>query len=255
MSPVKKEDLAAYEYLKKALVDGATQVLGGLLLSSLIRLGEWDKNNPDNPLLSKVWSGINGIYTNGHDIAAWYGGDMLDRFIYDTTTHRYVPKRGASDADGYAASAFRMDGSAYLAKGNLIIQPDGFTQWGKGDSAVTITPDGYVMLGNGININLGEGAQGLADTLSSLLTAVNGISNVLYPVDAEGKRLNWGAQADSIRAIKSVKGFYSDKFVSALGLASGENSNNTLKVGGAVLSWDEAEGVLKVNGKTIQTAE
>lgn len=255
VSPVKKEDLAAYDYLKKALVDGATQVLGGLLLSSLVRLGEWDKNNPDNPSLSRVWSGINGIYTNGQDIAAWYGGDMLDRFVYDTATHRYVPKRGVSDADGYAASAFRMDGSAYLAKGNLIIQPDGFTQWGKGDSAVTISPDGYVMLGNGISINIGEGAQGLADTLSSLLAAVNGISNVLYPVDAEGKRLNWGAQTNNIRAIKSVKGFYSDEFVSALGLASGQNSNNTLKVGGAVLSWDEAEGVLKVNGKTIQTAE
>lgn len=218
--------IAGLEYLKEAMVNGASQAIGGLFLSSHIRLGQWDKSDPTNPVLSKTYAGLNGLIPDsltykGSAIAAWYGGEMEDLFSYNAITGKYDLLTTLSPTKRYAASLFRMDGSMYLAKGNMFVQPDGFTQWGKGSSAVTISPDGVVSLGNGIKINIGGDVQGLADALSSLLTIVNGINNVLYPIDVAGNRLNWSAPVESIHAIKAVKGFFSTEFISALGLVQG----------------------------------
>lgn len=224
--------IAGLEYLKEAMVNGASQAIGGLFLSSHIRLGQWDKSDPTNPVLSKTYAGLNGLIPDsltykGSAIAAWYGGEMEDLFSYNAITGKYDLLTTLSPTKRYAASLFRMDGSMYLAKGNMFVQPDGFTQWGKGSSAVTISPDGVVSLGNGIKINIGGDVQGLADALSSLLTIVNGINNVLYPIDVAGNRLNWSAPVESIHAIKAVKGFFSTEFISALGLVTGNLGGGT----------------------------
>lgn len=241
--------IAGLEYLKEAMVNGASQAIGGLFLSSHIRLGQWDKSDPTNPVLSKTYAGLNGLIPDsltykGSAVAAWYGGDMEDLFSYNATTGKYDLLATPSPTKRYAASLFRMDGSMYLAKGNMLVQPDGFTQWGKGSSAVTISPDGVVSLGNGIKINIGGDMQGLADALSSLLTIVNGINNVLYPIDASGNRLNWSAPIESIHAIKTIKGFFSTEFISALGLVQGNLGGGTGTGGslfGLMRSWPSVD--------------
>lgn len=241
--------IAGLEYLKEAMVNGASQAIGGLFLSSHIRLGQWDKSDPTNPVLSKTYAGLNGLIPDsltykGSAVAAWYGGDMEDLFSYNATTGKYDLLATPSPTKRYAASLFRMDGSMYLAKGNMLVQPDGFTQWGKGSSAVTISPEGVVSLGNGIKINIGGDVQGLADALSSLLTIVNGINNVLYPIDVAGNRLNWSAPVESIHAIKAVKGFFSTEFISALGLVQGNLGGGTGTGGslfGLMRSWPSVD--------------
>lgn len=242
--------IAGLEYLKEAMVNGASQAIGGLFLSSHIRLGQWDKSDPTNPVLSKTYAGLNGLIPDsltykGSAIAAWYGGEMEDLFSYNAITGKYDLLTTPSPTKRYAASLFRMDGSMYLAKGNMFVQPDGFTQWGKGSSAVTISPDGVVSLGNGIKINIGGDVQGLADALSSLLTIVNGINNVLYPIDVAGNRLNWSAPVESIHAIKAVKGFFSTEFISALGLVQGDLGGGTGTGGGSLFglmrSWPSVD--------------
>lgn len=239
--------IAGLEYLKEAMVNGASQAIGGLFLSSHIRLGQWDKSDPTNPVLSKTYAGLNGLIPDsltykGSAIAAWYGGEMEDLFSYNAITGKYDLLTTPSPTKRYAASLFRMDGSMYLAKGNMFVQPDGFTQWGKGSSAVTISPDGVVSLGNGIKINIGGDVQGLADALSSLLTIVNGINNVLYPIDVAGNRLNWSAPVESIHAIKAVKGFFSTEFISALGLVTGNLGGGTGgSLFGLMRSWPSVD--------------
>lgn len=59
-------------YLQKAM-RGNTQVLGGLLLSSLIQLGKWSGNT-----MTQVTAGMNGIVENGADVAFWSGGTLDD---------------------------------------------------------------------------------------------------------------------------------------------------------------------------------
>lgn len=111
-------EIAGYEYLKKALVGGRTEVQNGLVLSSLIQLGTW------NGSTQTVYSGINGqpltasddkdYIKKGLGIAAWYGGDMLDA---EFTTSGRVAK-----------SLFRFDGSGYLASKNISWDSSGNTK-------------------------------------------------------------------------------------------------------------------------------
>lgn len=92
--------------IKNAL-NGATLVDGGLLLTSLIGLrqynGSGDKGDINN---YTTWGGINGTYVNGNTIAAWFGGGMVD--------HEKNPT-----ASNYAKILFRMNGSGYMAGGKF----------------------------------------------------------------------------------------------------------------------------------------
>lgn len=99
-----------YNYLKAALLDGTTTVAGGLILSSLIKLG-YNAGTTQNPSWV-VMSGINGIASSsetGYGIAAWYGGPMVD--LADVADDDPIPS--------HAATLFRMDGSGYLADGAI----------------------------------------------------------------------------------------------------------------------------------------
>ena len=92
-------------YLTTALPldEDATLVQGGLILSKTIALTDAQGN---------IKAGINGLTSLG-DIAAWYGGPMVD--------HEAIPL--ASD---YAKSLFRFDGSGYLAGGNIHWNSNGY---------------------------------------------------------------------------------------------------------------------------------
>ena len=98
--------------IKNAL-NGATLVDGGLLLTSLIGLrqynGSGDKGDVNN---YTTWGGINGTYVNGNTIAAWFGGGMVD--------HELTPT-----ASNYAKILFRMNGSGYMAGGKFSWDKDG----------------------------------------------------------------------------------------------------------------------------------
>lgn len=181
-------------YLKKAL-KGRTDLVGGLLLTNYIQLG-FSLGDVDNleDYYSKftVMSGINGIAAknNGiyslNDVAAWYGGPMVDKenpnatlvpyFIdshnvkctyynsytkNNTTYYRWIraingdcvrtannpPLLGESidilnntsstdiavsnmgtvifTTRGFASSIFRMNGTGYLADGNISWDSEG----------------------------------------------------------------------------------------------------------------------------------
>ena len=95
-----------YNSVMQALNNG-TIIEGGLVLSTLIGLR--DSNN-------KVWAGISGAYNTqakGKGIASWYGGAMVD---WETLSD--AQKQAATDGS-YAKSLFRMDGTGYVASGNI----------------------------------------------------------------------------------------------------------------------------------------
>lgn len=91
--------LAQRAYLATALKNDTT-IAGGLILSTLIQLGSTTNDT------WQVWSGINGGYESGSSIAAWFGGAMIDKEAYPSATRP-------------AQAAIRMDGSGYLAGGNI----------------------------------------------------------------------------------------------------------------------------------------
>ena len=102
--------------LKKAVEENFTSIEGGLILSSLLKLGYKDTNNS-----FKEMSGVNGIFTKPTSIAAWYGGDMVDMFDY----YNYTTGDFENLPLSYAKGLDRMDGSGYRANGSLWWGTDG----------------------------------------------------------------------------------------------------------------------------------
>ena len=100
-------DVTSLAYLKKALIDAPdTEINGGLVLSSLIGLRDTDGNTT---------AGINGITeksAKGGGIAAWFGGEMVDKDYNDGSK---TP----------ANTIFRFDGSGYVAGGAIWWGTDG----------------------------------------------------------------------------------------------------------------------------------
>ena len=69
-----QSELAYYQslqYLASAMKDGSTDILGGLILSNILWLG-----NYANGQMKQVTAGVSGVYNDDDDVAIWAGGDM-----------------------------------------------------------------------------------------------------------------------------------------------------------------------------------
>lgn len=112
-----KNKADALDYLKAATNEGATMVSGGLILSNLIALGKTLNQE------FKVWAGINGLRDTskpGNGIAAWYGGEMMEKDEWDELSSEQKLLHE------FARSIFRMDGSGYLAGQKIHWNKDGY---------------------------------------------------------------------------------------------------------------------------------
>ena len=94
---------------------GQTDIDGGLMLTTMLVMRKLNAGGTYT-----TWGGLNGAYTDGSTIAAWFGGDFVD---YDTLTD-------AQKAEGWsryrwATSLFRMNGSGYVAGGNITWDANG----------------------------------------------------------------------------------------------------------------------------------
>lgn len=87
--------------IKNAL-NGATLVDGGLLLTSLIGLRQYNGGDKGDINNYTTWGGINGVYQSGESVAAWFGGGISNAKIL-----------------------FRMNGSGYVANGKFNWDKDG----------------------------------------------------------------------------------------------------------------------------------
>ena len=123
-----------FDYLSAAM-GGDTEIQGGLVLSNTIVLRTLPEEGED---VGEIMSGVNGVLNPlqpNRSIAAWYGGDMED-------------KEAAGTPDPtvrYAKSLFRMDGSGYLAKGNISWDNNGNATFkGTISAGTTITDYEYL---------------------------------------------------------------------------------------------------------------
>lgn len=208
-------NLDDWEYLRKALNNGETIATGGLVLTNLIMLGTG--NVSDRTF--EVYSGINGqpdTKAKGMGIAAWYGGDMND----GEPSKWYQPN--PDKPVRYANSLFRFDGSGYLAGGNISWSNDGSGKLAGGN--ITFEADGTLQLNNGLRLQGGE--EGVTGTIESLVNTLNKFTTNLVPVyNKSGDTCTWAEINGTTRplyAIKSKVGFYSDSFISAMGLNPNE---------------------------------
>lgn len=99
------------EYLKEAFRND-TNIDGGVIATSLVQLGY---RTPDGEYI--VMSGVSGLDQGASSISYWAGGDPVDRFTYDAETGTYTEKEELTGDE--ATALIRMDGTGYLAAGNI----------------------------------------------------------------------------------------------------------------------------------------
>lgn len=75
----------ALKYMQDAIKEGDTTILGGLILSSMIQLG-----NYKNGKMEKVNAGMSGIYSDDDDVAFW-GGGTYEQAIRTITKFKQNP--------------------------------------------------------------------------------------------------------------------------------------------------------------------
>ena len=219
--------VAGYKYLKEALGD-VSKAIGGVFLTSLIRVGE---HNTDFSTQT-TWGGLNGVYTAPYDISYWAGGDCLDLFKPDGITRKTQAELGGAAARP-AQALIRMDGSGYLLGGAFQFRPDRTAIFGTDESAITMT-DGHLTLGNGISINIGGEAKGLGDSIASLTTLLNSIGNMFDPVlvGSDGNVIYKGWEKISeANAIRANKAFFTVDWFSGYGVGANAGAGGT---GGSV---------------------
>ena len=99
------------EYLKEAFRND-TNIDGGVIATSLVQLGY---RTPDGEYI--VMSGVSGLDQGTSSISYWAGGNPVDRFTYDEQSGEYTEKEGLEGTE--ATALIRMDGTGYLAAGNI----------------------------------------------------------------------------------------------------------------------------------------
>lgn len=203
--------IAGYEYLKNALQpENPTQIVGGLIMSTLISLGYSDSTG------RHTMAGMNGSWVDtlaGRTIGSWWGGSMVDLFDKNDNPINPTPANAAT-------SLIRMDGTGYFVDGLFRIKKTGLEI---GDTAngygISMGMDGRLIIGNGISINIGGSAQGLAASIESVTTLANKLSNLFTPYLGNTPK-TWaevsipGTHFDSVRV---NVGLWTDEFLSCLG--------------------------------------
>lgn len=244
-------ELDKYKYLRDELKKQGTTIEDGLILSSLIALGYTDDNNVRHTL-----AGINGLYIpalGGRTIGSWWGGSMVD--LFDKNDNLINP----TPADA-ATSLIRMDGTGYFVNGLFRIKKTGLEI---GDTAngygISMGIDGRLTLGNGIDINIGGSAKGLADSISSVTELANKLSNLFTPfVGNEEKTWSQISDISLITSIRVNAGLWTEQFLSAKGRSSGSGSGSGSQFG-LYTNWlstpQSTDALGAVLGKSLYTQQ
>lgn len=149
-----QSELAYYQslqYLSNAIKNGSTDILGGLVLTNMLMLG-----NYSNGQMSSVTSGVSGVYNGDDDVAFWGGGTheqaiaAVTKYLDDPTFKptkeelaamaKYVVTHGGRAIlnDVILRGYIYAEGGTF---GNLSI---GETEWGDVDLKSEITDEeGY----------------------------------------------------------------------------------------------------------------
>ena len=258
---------AAQKAIKDAL-GGGTVVDGGLLLTSLIAMRKYNSTTQTY----KTWAGISGTYQDnetgtgykGHGIAAWYGGAMVDHEVNTTATD-------------FAQSLFRFDGSGYLAGGNITWDKNGIVTIANVYSDVNgsqVAWSGTTLqymnnLSNVLPLRYVNGVAYLDPQIGFWNLSVQG-SNVatqswvnqnyisiaffarLFQAYNGSTAINPNDTTSTIDNIKAMFGFWTERYISALGQnSSGSSGASSLsELLDVTISSPSNGQVLKYNSST-----
>ena len=199
------------EYLKEAFRNDTT-IDGGVIATSLVQLGY---RTPEGEYA--VMSGVSGLDRGAGSISYWAGGEPVDRFTYDEESGKYVEKEGL--AGNEATALIRMDGTGYLAAGNIR-----WDKKGKIDTNLGAFYFGDKLIDAYLNIfQLNEDSESGKLLDVTPLVPMTDI-DVNHSVTIGGATLVWDAANKAVKVYDSKNGepisLYTTGSLSALGLGS-----------------------------------
>lgn len=83
----------AVDYISSAIKDGSVDILGGLILASMLQLGNYKEGK-----MQEVTAGVSGVYNDGDDVAFWAGG-TLEKAIRTVMEFKSNPGYKPTDSD------------------------------------------------------------------------------------------------------------------------------------------------------------
>ena len=247
------EAVGQTKYLREAILQGSTDINGGLILSSMLALR--DKNNDDGTP-GAVMSGINGVTdsTDSHKgIATWWGGKMIDK---ENNPNNETP----------ATAVIRFDGSGYFANGNISWGPTGTVTikdltslWGTDDTnilqnmslftsgtygseeigtEVLILPkmrfgNLFIRRLNSDDLNNNDVVLTQGE-LKDLFVSKEWFNKMFSLVDDKQKDLAVNGDTASATAIRAKMDLYSEKGITALGYSSSSSESSGGSGGGGL---------------------
>ena len=86
-------EIQSLSYIKDSIINGSTDIIGGLILTSMIKLG-----NYKDGLMQTVNAGISGIYNEDSDVAYWAGGSF-ENAVYAVLKYAENPSYQPSEEE------------------------------------------------------------------------------------------------------------------------------------------------------------
>ena len=136
----------AINYIASAIKDGSVDILGGLILASMIQLGNYKDGK-----LQKVTAGVSGIYNDDDDVAFWAGGTLQQAILtvmrfrndpnYQPTDEEWANMANFVATHGgnaffrgyiYALGGY-FRGKVEIANGKILLNEDGSGQLANGN--------------------------------------------------------------------------------------------------------------------------
>jgi hypothetical protein len=106
------EKFTHLQYLQNAIRNGSTDIIGGLILSNILQVGNYKDN-----IMQNVTAGINGSYYDDNSVAFWAGGS-LEHAI--NTVSKFTQKQIPSEEDWQKMANFvATHGGAVFMRGYL----------------------------------------------------------------------------------------------------------------------------------------
>lgn len=111
-----------------------TEVIGGLILSALMKLGVKDASG-----VRRIMAGINGLVNSSDDLALWAGGDMVDADKFPNDPDRAAAAIRHNGTAYFARNVIRMLSDYMMVGDNVRLDKDGLKLMVDGDTSLEIT--------------------------------------------------------------------------------------------------------------------
>ena len=138
-------EFQALKYIQDAIQEGDTTILGGLILSSMIQLGNYKDGK-----MQKVNAGMSGIYNDEDDVAFW-GGGTFEQAIKTLVKFKQNPNYQPSENEWQKMANFVVSHGGDLFLRGTIFADNGYFrgELNQNNGSTLLNKDGSGQLSNG----------------------------------------------------------------------------------------------------------